>query len=143
MSTPLCDHSSLATLTEKKLATILVVDDSSDILDLIELALARRQYKVLRACSEAEALRFWRENAGAIDLLITDVKLGDSGSGLDLAERLQALKPNLPVLAMSGFLEAEKLRGFSGKVQYLQKPFAWSDLPGRISNLLESRKCFG
>jgi DNA-binding NtrC family response regulator len=118
--------------------TILVVDDSVDILDLMEMALSRDGYALLRACTIAEALEIWEDRAGSIDLVVTDVKLAESSSGLDLAERLLLLQPDLKVLAVSGFLRSEQAARTSSRISFLQKPFRWGDFLKRVQDILES-----
>jgi DNA-binding NtrC family response regulator len=120
----------------KPVKTILIVDDSEDITELMELSLSKRGYEVLCCSQLAEALNVWEENAPRIDLLITDVKLGESSSGLDLAERLLSLKPGLRILAVSGFLQEEPRAALDGKMAFLHKPFRWDDLAVQVEQLL-------
>jgi two-component system cell cycle sensor histidine kinase/response regulator CckA len=116
--------------------TILIVDDSEEIVELIELALSKRGYAVLCSGQIPDALRLWEENFGRIDLLITDVKLGESGSGLDLAECLLASKPSLKVLAISGFLNDDPPAALAGRIAFLHKPFRWEAFGAQVDQLL-------
>ena len=117
-------------------ATILVVEDSADLLDLLGFALNKQGYAVLSSLCQEQALSTWEKHRGHIDLLVTDVRLGASGSGLDLAEKLLALKPSLKVLAISGCFPTTHLPQLSGQVELLQKPFAFTDVLARVDTML-------
>jgi CheY-like chemotaxis protein len=116
--------------------TILIVDDSTEILELLELVLARSHHTVLRSCCADEALSHWQRLGQQVDLLITDVRLDESESGLDLAERLLALKPSLKVLAITGYFGAEQLRRCRQRMELLAKPFSFLELQTRVEALL-------
>jgi FixJ family two-component response regulator len=74
---------------------------------------------------------------GEIDLLVTDV-LMPVADGPTLAAHLLELKPNLPVLFVSGFsAELSSLGG--GCARLLQKPFLPQALLDEVVQLLESQ----
>ena len=118
--------------------TILAVEDSEDILELMDMTLTQRGYQVLRASSSEEAWQLWTEHADTIDILIADVNLGDSGSGLDLAEQLIQLKPSLRALAVTGYLQYEGQSASDGRIEFLIKPFHWNVLSDRIEQFFDS-----
>jgi DNA-binding NtrC family response regulator len=120
-------------------ATILLVEDSADMRGLMEIALDGYGYHLIQAASADEALECWREHDGDIDLLVTDLNLGQGGSGLDLAERLAALKPSLKVLAISGSCDGSDLTVSGRRIELLKKPFVLRDVPQHIERALERR----
>jgi two-component system, cell cycle sensor histidine kinase and response regulator CckA len=73
-----------------------------------------------------------------IDLLVTDLVMPGM-SGYEVAERLRQLRPDLPVLFMSGFTEAEaELDGVrDGDQPVLKKPFAPADLAAMVRETLD------
>src|SRR5436309_16091413 len=73
-------------------AKILVVDDESNILDVLELYLLREGYKVIRASDGATALTLYAEHKP--DLVVLDVMLPQV-NGLEVLKklRLQANRP--------------------------------------------------
>lgn len=80
---------------------ILVVDDETPILELLEEYLTARGYRVTVARSTAEARK--TAQAEAPDLVITDLQLED-GDGLQLVEQLKTLRPDTPVILLTGVL---------------------------------------
>ncbi len=70
--------------------TILLVEDEAFVREVAYEVLSRAGYRVLTAGNATEALQAFREHAGAVQLLLTDVVLPDR-NGCDLALELAAL----------------------------------------------------
>ena len=83
-------------------ATILVVEDEPLVREIAVEILSELGYAVLQAGDGEEALRVFGANAGAIELLLTDVVLPGELRGRDVAERITAMRPQIKVLFMSG-----------------------------------------
>jgi two-component system cell cycle sensor histidine kinase/response regulator CckA len=92
--------------------TLLVVDDDPSLLSLVATVLGRRGYRVLAADSSAAALRQWAAEEPAIRLLLTDVVMPGGISGVELAARLLADRPDLRVLFMTGHAKGADLESF-------------------------------
>ena len=109
--------------------TILVVDDDPAILGLLEKTLGRAGYRVLTANGGWSAIRVYEDSAEPIHLLLTDVIMPDL-TGPVLAERLCARQPDLRVLFISGFHDADLVQRFvTGKgFTLLPKPFTTAGL---------------
>jgi two-component system cell cycle sensor histidine kinase/response regulator CckA len=86
---------------------ILVVDDEEEFRKLATEALP--SHRVIEAASGKEALALVREQK--IDLVLTDIRMPEM-DGFALLERLRASYPKLPVLAVSGYLEASEVHGY-------------------------------
>jgi DNA-binding NtrC family response regulator len=84
-------------------ATILVVDDDSDVLDLTAEVLAAAGYAVLTASGAEPALELLRGD-DRVDLLLTDIVMPGL-NGLALAEEAKRLRPELRVLYASAFVK--------------------------------------
>jgi PAS domain S-box-containing protein len=110
---------------------VLVVEDAPTVRLMAGRALAEAGYSVLEAGDGVEALDMIRSRAGPLDLVITDLGL-PSMNGQDLARCLRDERPNLPVLFMSGYGDAESV------TPYLQKPFSPDELVRRAGALLGS-----
>ena len=81
--------------------TILLVEDEAFVREVTADILESAGYRVLKACSAAEALRVFRRYRRIVQLLLTDVVLPGQ-NGLDLANDLRATCPNLRTLFISG-----------------------------------------
>jgi two-component system response regulator PilR (NtrC family) len=102
-------------------ATILVVDDEPDLLELVGLTLGRMGLVTETAArfNEARALLATR----AYDLCLTDMRLPD-GDGLALVEWIQEHRPHLPVAVISAHGNVESaVRALKlGAFDFLSKP---------------------
>src|SRR5690606_9361538 len=93
-------------------------------------------YQVVVARDGEEALDYFRRLED-IELLVTDVGLPGM-NGRQLAEVVQQLKPQLPVLFLTGYAEGAMSRAdFLGpNMQLLTKPFALDVLATRVADML-------
>jgi CheY-like chemotaxis protein len=117
--------------------TILLVDDTAVVRRLAQEVLSRAGYQVLDADSADEALRVASGHADAIDLLLTDVIM-PGPTGVELAERLQAIRGNVPVLFMSGYADTAVVRNglLAHEAAFLQKPFTPAALLDKVRQVL-------
>jgi PAS domain S-box-containing protein len=116
---------------------VLLVEDDVSVRRIAVRALTARGYQVVQAANGVLGLAAALE-AGPIDLLITDVVM-PAMSGPALAGKLQATRPGLKVLFMSGYVEdAMASHGLStGGVPFLQKPFTASSLVAKVRAVLD------
>ena len=115
------DEAAAAVGKEMDAMRILVVDDEPVCRRLVADALAK--YDVVDAPDGQEALRNVREQLP--DLVITDIRMPDM-DGYELLAALRAEAPDLPVLALSGYVSDEDVKeydfdGFIGKPMDLNK----------------------
>jgi two-component system cell cycle sensor histidine kinase/response regulator CckA len=122
--------------TEGAGETVLVVEDEEAVRNACRRILSRAGFQVVEARAGSEALAEFADTP--IDLLLTDVIMPGGLSGRDLAERLQASRPGLPVLFMSGYTaDVIATRGIlEAGVCVLEKPFSSSELLGKVRELL-------
>ncbi len=120
-------------MTEQgKTAKILVVDDESNILDVIELYLLREGFKVLRAADGQTALSLYAEHKP--DLVILDVMLPQL-DGFEVLKRLRAQGTTAaPVIMLTAkSQEEDKLTGLEGGADdYITKPFSPREMVARV-----------
>jgi signal transduction histidine kinase/ActR/RegA family two-component response regulator len=121
--------------------TILVVEDEPVLRDMARLILEDCGYQVLDAATGSEALRVWDHHQGPIDLLLTDMVMPDGMSGMDLAQRLRAARPQLKIIFASGYSMEELDTGFihAGNALFLQKPYTHLTLPKAVRDSLDAR----
>ena len=117
--------------------TVLVVDDEPEVLELAAEILKRVGYSVLQAADGAAALEVARLHEGEIHLLVTDMVMPGM-SGRDLAERLRALRTELPVLYISGYVQDAAARAALASEQsaFVAKPFTPELFTDRVRELL-------
>ncbi len=112
-------------LMQHNTETLLIVDDECIVRRFVGKLLQRLGYTVLQAASGTEALGVWQEHKARIQLLLTDICMPNNMNGQDLAQRLLAEKPDLPVIYTSGYgdnLEVGKLKLVEG-VNFISKPY--------------------
>lgn len=114
---------------------ILVVDDESDLREILQCNLENAGYQVETAESAEEALQKLIPDCS---LILLDVMLGGM-SGFKLAEKLRKdLKNNVPIIFLTARdTENDMLTGFSsGGDDYISKPFSLQEVLVRIKAIL-------
>ena len=117
---------------------VLIVDDDQAIRQLLRAALQASGYVVEVAPDGAEGLRRARELGERLDLLVTDVMMPGM-RGDELAATLQAERPELKALLISGFAQSalNEGRALNQATDFLGKPFRTGDLLRRVRGLLD------
>jgi PAS domain S-box-containing protein len=117
--------------------TVLIVEDDSEVRDLIKKVLSRYGYTLIEARTGAEALSLNDQYPETIDLLLTDVVLPGL-NGRQVAEQIQESRPDIKILFMSGYsgniLESQGVS--EREIRLLQKPFTPTDLVEAIRTVL-------
>ena len=120
--------------------TILIVDDEEDIIELVQLNLAREGYQTLACTTGEKALQI--AGSKRPDLVILDLML----PGIDGMEVCRRLKANpdtrqIPVLMLTAKgEEADIVAGLElGAGDYVTKPFSGKVLAARVRRLLRSQ----
>jgi two-component system NtrC family response regulator len=118
--------------------TILVVDDESNYLTVMEALLSATGYEVLTAPGALEALKI--AGASDLDLVLTDMKMPRM-SGIELLDELRRLYPDLPVIIMTAYGTVEKAVTAmkKGAFDYILKPFKNEEILVTIAKALEYR----
>lgn len=115
--------------------TILIVDDTLEILDMVKESLTIAGFRhILTASTQAEALSILADET--VELALLDIMLPD-GSGFDILRQIRQYS-QLPVLFLSAISDIEKqYQGFElGADDYLIKPFRPKELELRILSIL-------
>ncbi len=114
--------------------TVLVVEDEADVRHIVAEILRRAGHLVYEADGLAST-ETQCDALPALDLLLTDLVL-PGGNGLEVARRVRARYPGLPVLFMSGYSE-DVFAGGEPVEHLLQKPFTSRVLIETIDRLFE------
>jgi PAS domain S-box-containing protein len=120
--------------------TVLVVEDEESVRALICSILGQYGYTVLEAANPAEALKIAQQQQ-PIHLLLTDVVMPGM-SGPAMAKKIQAMRPELKILFMSGY--AGGFGAAHGLLEdgtpLLQKPFSKNALLQRLREAMETQE---
>lgn len=128
----------LLRIMEGDMHTVLVVDDETDILELVAFNLERQQYKVLTAGDGISAVKIAREKIP--DLIVLDVMLpGLDGFGVYRELRADPRTSGIPVLMLTAKGEInDRIAGLElGADDYVTKPFSPRELLLRVKALLK------
>lgn len=108
----------------QRAATILAVDDDRVVLGLLDSVLSMAGYNVLTADGGRNAIEVFEKSNDPVNLLLTDVMMPDL-TGPVVAERLCSVQPDLAVLFISGFHDADLVQRFvtAKGFSLLPKPF--------------------
>ena len=119
------------------LASILLVDDEADVVDVERDLLECLGYKVSTTTSSREAVSRFARNPDNYSLVITDYNMPEL-NGLELTSQLKHLSPQTPVVLVSGYLnlngEAARLAGVDAA---MTKPVQLKELGNVVKMALE------
>jgi signal transduction histidine kinase len=120
---------------------VLVVEDEPLVRAMAVRTLEDEGYRVLVAEHGAAALDLLERERASVELVVTDVAMAGVG-GRELGLRLRKLRPDLPVLYMSGYPEDEVVRRglLDESHPFLQKPFSPSALAATVGRLLAAAR---
>lgn len=112
---------------------ILVVDDDSEIREILKILLTSENFDVAETDSPQAALKLMSPQ---IDLVILDVMMPEM-SGYDLCRAIREIS-NVPILFLTAKTSnSDLLMGYaSGGDDYLSKPFSYPELVARVKGLL-------
>lgn len=116
---------------------ILVVEDDKLVRRMTVAMLESVGYKVHEAATARDALQYCEKTGNAVDLLITDVVMPEL-SGTELRDRIQALRPGLKVLFISGYAsDVVAHHGIADEgVNFIRKPFSMNDLARAVQKII-------
>lgn len=111
---------------------ILIVDDSVEIREVVNVLLSNEGYEVVEADNGEDAIIKAKE----MDLIILDIMM-PSMDGYKTCRKIRELT-NAPILFLSAkSLDGDKALGFSsGGDDYLAKPFSYEELISRVQALI-------
>lgn len=119
-------------------AHLLIVEDDSEMRDLLRKVLEKDGYQVSVAADGHEAIPLL--TCGHFDLVVTDMLMPYDG-GLELLEFIRATQPMLPVIIITAFGDWQSYsRALElGAVAFISKPLRMAELASAIHEALEGR----
>ncbi len=120
---------------------ILLIEDELDVLEMQKRILEHLGFQVTARLSSREALDAFEINPQEYDLVITDLHLPGL-KGTDIAESISAIRPDLPIIVCTGFVddgqhEVLKTKGIRG---CLHKPFSMREMHNVIRSVCDGRQ---
>ena len=116
-------------------ATVLVVDDESEVRAFERRVLEGIGYGVLEAKNGADAIDRMA-GAARVDLLVADLQMPEV-SGAEMVRRIRLTRPDMPVLYVTGRIDGlmDERSLWQGEA-FLEKPFTVAGLREAVSLLL-------
>lgn len=120
--------------------TILVVEDDSDVTEIVLSMLENAGYRVLTAANALAALSILESNRD-VDLLFTDLVMPGGISGAELARTVRELYPNIKLLLTSGYTTAPDVVEEAARdgVLFVLKPYRQRELLTTVRVVLDGR----
>ena len=117
---------------------ILFVDDEISLARVGARRLSALEYRVRAETDPKEALDRFRSDPAAFDLVVTDFTMPGM-TGLDFAEALVKIRPDIPVLMVTGFVEEipEARLSAAGVRGVLRKPLTLEQLSAAVRDVLD------
>lgn len=121
--------------------TVLVVEDELVLREMARDFLKDSGYRILEASSGRQALQVWGKYHSEIDLLLTDMKMPEGISGMELAEKMVGEQPNLRVIFTSGYSDDIVSPAIleRNNAEFLPKPYSYADLTRLVRKSLNSK----
>jgi signal transduction histidine kinase/CheY-like chemotaxis protein len=120
-------------------ATLLLVEDEPLVRTLSAAYLRDLNYLVLEAEDATQAIELLRRTK-VLDLLITDVGLPNGMNGRQLADFCRQLRPDLPVLFITGYAGDTNLEHLAPGMRLASKPFKLPVLAGHVAAMLDATR---
>ena len=128
---------------DKPLAKLLVVDDDSDIVQVLKLGLLKNRFLVDAFTNPDEALRNFKSNAESYCLVLSDIRM-PSLSGMQLARKVKEINPNVKTILLTAFAikdnEFSKVFPSTQVDGFVQKPVGIKELTDKILSIIGETK---
>lgn len=122
------------------MSTILVVDDKASARKILQQRLGKDGYGIIEAEDEDIAIERLKNNS--VDLILTDVRMKEHDSGVELLRVARRDYPDIPVILITAFgtvpqaVQAMK----EGAEDYIERPYNTEALIMRIERAMQKRK---
>ena len=117
------------------MATVLVIDDEADVLELVQNALESRGIHVEVASDDLTATQLIEKHNGDFTALVADINLGVGVTGFDIARKARLHNPDLKVIYITGHAAHLDKFGVPDSVM-VPKPFYPNDLADQVVDLI-------
>jgi PAS domain S-box-containing protein len=120
---------------------IMFVDDEPSLVNVFRQGMMRLGYKVEGFTDPRKAHEHFAKSAAKVDIVVTDTTMPYM-NGVDLAEKLLKIRPDIPIIICTGFttlisVDDARKKGIS---DFMMKPFKIRDIAVRIRELLNAKE---
>ncbi|OIP59295.1 MAG: hypothetical protein AUK38_06255 [Nitrospirae bacterium CG2_30_41_42] len=116
---------------------ILLVDDEEEVLNFIRDILETHGYKVLPAKNPLAAIDIFKKLGSEIHLVISDIVM-PLMDGKELIKTLRTIKPDIRIIAVSGFSDEAVNKDILKIDDFLKKPFEINQLLSKVRHVLDT-----
>ena len=116
----------------------MIVDDEKHLAGIFEKMLGGLGYHVTPFTNSIDALETFRSQPERFDLILTDLTMPRM-TGVELARKLMAIRPDIPIIVSTGFMEdatREKVMAI-GVREYLMKPISMREMAETVRRVLD------
>jgi DNA-binding NtrC family response regulator len=117
----------------------LVVDDEPSVRNFIMAVLQCDGFLTIEAENGVHALDLLNKLDGAVDLLVSDIKMPVM-DGITLARSVLAEFPSIPVILVSGYAEIEQAKLPNSGFEFVQLPFHPDTLLSAVKRVMRSNR---
>ena len=114
--------------------SVLLVEDEVMISNLVADRLVESGFRVREVTNANEALRYMRSGA-SIDVLFTDISLPGGMNGAELAERAREMRPEMPIVYVSGRYKLSEISPLVPRSLFVAKPYDPNDICALLTRL--------
>ena len=118
--------------------SVLLVEDEVMISNLVADRLSESGFRVHEVVTADEALRFIKSGAN-VDVLFTDINLPGGMNGAELAERVRELRPEMPIVYVSGRYKISEISPLVPRSLFIAKPYDPNDICALLTRLTGGR----
>jgi PAS domain S-box-containing protein len=118
--------------------SLLIVDDESTLLDLLQATFSEKGYAVTAASDGIQAISLLRDHNRHLDAVVVDLNM-PGATGLEVLRALRVARPGVPALVATGHLSAEAHAEFErmGYRHFLHKPYTLDQLGRKLRGVIE------
>ncbi len=121
------------------MAKLLLIEDEAGVQDYFKAVVSRMGHDLLTADDGPSGIKLIQDEPA--DVIMTDLNMPGEPSGMALVRKIRELRPETPVIVVSGFPTKERLDECKelGIEDFLTKPFEMTFFSSVITRLLEEK----
>jgi len=120
---------------------IMFVDDEPMLVNVFKQGLSRLGFNVEGFTDPRKALEYFDRNHHRVDMVLTDTTMPYM-NGVDLAEKMLAIDPRMPIIICTGFTTLISAEGAKqlGIQDFVMKPFKIKEIAQLIRDILDKEE---